>query len=105
MANPHRGEVEAVLDGARVTLRLTLGSLAELEAAMGADGLLDLAERFEGRGLRAADVIAVLTAGLRGAGRAATADEVAAMAVEGGAGGAAKVAGRLLALAFAGDAA
>jgi len=105
MANPYRGEVEAVLDGARVTLRLTLGALAELEAALGAEGLVDLAERFEGRAMRAADVIAVIAAGLRGAGRPATPDEVAAMAVEGGAGGAARLAARLLTAAFTGRAA
>ncbi len=102
MANPYRGEVEAVLDGKRCTLRLTLGALAELEAALGADGLVDLAERFEARAMRANDVIAVLAAGLRGAGRAATVDEVAVMAVEGGAGGAARLAARMLTVAFTG---
>jgi hypothetical protein len=105
MANPYRGEVEAVIDGAPATLRLTLGALAELEAALVAEGLVDLAERFDCGAMRTADVIAVLTAGLCGAGRKVSRDEVAAMAVEGGAVGAARLAGRLLAVAFTGAAA
>jgi Phage tail tube protein, GTA-gp10 len=105
MANPYRGEVEAVIDGSPATLRLTLGALAELEAALAAEGLVDLAERFDRGAMRSADVIAVLTAGLRGAGRMASRDEVAAMAFEGGAVGAARLAGRLLAVAFTGAAA
>jgi hypothetical protein len=39
MANRHRGEIEAVLDGRPRTLCLTLGALAELEAAFGAQDL------------------------------------------------------------------
>jgi hypothetical protein len=105
MANPYRGEVDAVIDGAPVTLRLTLGALAELEAAMEAEGLVDLAERFDRGAMRTADVIAVLTAGLRGAGRPVGPAEVGAMAVEGGAVGAARLAGRLLSAAFTGAAA
>ena len=36
MANKHRGEIEAEIGGARRRLVLTLGALAELEAAFGA---------------------------------------------------------------------
>ena len=46
MPNLHRGEIEAEIGGARRTLVLTLGALAELEAAFGADDLVALAERF-----------------------------------------------------------
>lgn len=102
MANPYRGEVDAVIDGAPATLRLTLGALAELEATLAAEGLVDLADRFDRGAMRTADVIAVLTAGLRGAGRPVSSDDVATMAVQGGAVGAARLAGRLLAVAFTG---
>jgi hypothetical protein len=104
MANPYRGEVEAVIDGAPATLRLTLGALAELEATLAAEGLVDLAERFDRGAMRATDVISVLTAGLRGGGRMVSRDEVACMSVEGGAVGAARLASRLLAVAFTGAA-
>jgi hypothetical protein len=104
MANPLRGEVEVVVDGRRRTLRLTLGALAELEAALGCGGLVALAERFDAGALGARDVIATLTAGFRGAGAAVAADEVAAMAFEGGAAGAAAAAARLVRAAFTGSA-
>lgn len=53
MPNKHRGEIEAEIGGARRRLVLTLGALAELEAAFGADDLVALAERFGGGRLRA----------------------------------------------------
>ena len=46
MANHHRGEIDAEIGGARRRLVLTLGALAELEAAFGADDLVALADRF-----------------------------------------------------------
>src|SRR5258705_468458 len=46
MPNLHRGEIEAEIGGVRRRLVLTLGALAELEAAFGADDLAALAERF-----------------------------------------------------------
>ena len=46
MPNLHRGEIEAEIGGVRRRLVLTLGALAELEAAFGADDLTALAERF-----------------------------------------------------------
>jgi hypothetical protein len=76
MANRHRGEVEAVFGGCRYTLCLTLGGLAELEAALGADGLAGLGERL-GAGLSARDVIRILAAGLRGSGAAMSDEDVA----------------------------
>ena len=45
-ANRHRGEIEALIDGERRILCLTLGALAELETAFQADDLTALAERF-----------------------------------------------------------
>lgn len=102
MANPLRGEVAARIDGAPVTLRLTLGALAELEAALGAECLLDLVERVEAGRLKARDVEAVLAAGLRGAGRDAEAEKVGATPFEGGAVGATRLAVRLLEAAFTG---
>ncbi|WP_369123161.1 GTA-gp10 family protein, partial [Escherichia coli] len=40
MPNRHRGEIEAILDGERMTLVLTLGALAELEQAFGGEDML-----------------------------------------------------------------
>ena len=62
---------------------LTLGALAELEAAFGADDLVALAERFGTGRLTARDLMRIIGAGLRGAGEAVTDDEVAAMTVAG----------------------
>ena len=42
MPNLHRGEIEAEIGGVRRRLVLTLGALAELEAAFGADDLTAL---------------------------------------------------------------
>ena len=67
MANRHRGEVAAVLDGRERTLCLTLGALAEL-ARFGADDLVALARRFETGMFSARDIIRILGCGLRGAG-------------------------------------
>ena len=70
MVNRHRGEVEAVLDGERHTLCLTLGALAELETAFGLDGWEALAGRL--RKLSARDLATVLAALLRGWGEGET---------------------------------
>lgn len=99
--NVARGETAlAVVGGAR-RMRLTLGALAELEAALGEGGLPALVERFESGRFRAADLIALLGAGLRGAGADIADAEVAALDIEGGAAGAARAGARLLAAAFA----
>lgn len=102
-ANRHRGEVEAVIDGERRILCLTLGALAELETAFAAESLGDLARRFSTGQLKSADMIRILGAGLRGAGNCFSDDEVAGMAVEGGIAGSARVVGDLLTVTFAGD--
>ena len=80
MANRHRGEIEAELGGKRRILCLTLGALAELEAAFGADDLAALAERFSNGKISAHDAIRVIGAGLRGGGEKITDEEVATLA-------------------------
>ncbi|MBN8966404.1 MAG: phage tail assembly chaperone [Rhizobiales bacterium] len=87
MPNLHRGEIEAEIGGARRRLVLTLGALAELEAAFGADDLVALAERFGTGRLKARDLARIIGAGLRGAGECVSDDEVATMPVDGGAAG------------------
>lgn len=100
MPNHHRGEIEAVLGGRRRTLVLTLGALAELEAAFGAGDLVALAERFGSGRLSARDLIRILGAGLRGAGEAVGDEEVAAMTATGGAAGFVGIAAELIAATF-----
>ena len=104
MANLHRGEIEAVLGGKARRLCLTLGSLAELECALGAGDLVGLAQRLETGRLKARDLIAILGAGLRGAGAPITNDEVAALSFPDGLHGCIRVAASLLAAAFGTDA-
>ncbi|MEJ1158001.1 gene transfer agent family protein [Prosthecomicrobium sp. N25] len=100
MANPRRGEVEAVIDGRPRTLCLTLGALAELEAAFGVDDLAALAARFGSGRLSARDIMRILAAGLRGAGEAVGDEDAGRLRVEGGLLGAADLAGRLLVATF-----
>lgn len=100
MANPHRGEISAVLEGEEKTLCLTLGALAELEARLQAGDLVGLAERFSGGRVTARDLTAILGAGLRGAGNAISDDDLARMSIEGGLKGAADIAARLLRATF-----
>jgi hypothetical protein len=51
-----------------MSAKLTLGALAELEAALETGSLLDLVERFEERRFSTRDVLALIVAGLRGGG-------------------------------------
>ena len=102
MANRYRGEIDAVLDGERVSLCLTLGALAELEAAFGDQDLLALAERFERGRLSASDAVKILGAGLRGAGHDIADDGVAKLRVETGAAGYIDIVARLLGATFGG---
>ena len=100
MANPQRGEIEAVLGGKTYTLCLTLGALAELEAAFGADDMLALTERFETGRLKARDAILILAAGLRGGGNAFSDEEVAALGCERGIAGCIETVAKLLQATF-----
>jgi len=100
MTNRHRGEIEAEIGGARRRLVLTLGALAELEDAFGADDLVALTERFGAGRMKARDLTRIINAGLRGAGEGVSDDEVAAMAIDGGAQGYVRVAAALIAATF-----
>jgi len=100
MTNRYRGEIEADIGGARRRLVLTLGALAELEDAFGADDLVALTERFGTGRLKARDLVRIIAAGLRGAGEAVGDDEVAAMEADGGAQGYVRIAAELLAATF-----
>jgi hypothetical protein len=100
MGNPYAGEVTLVIDGQPHTLRLTLGALAELEAAMGEDTILALVERFEQGRFSSRDVLALIVAGLRGGGWQGEAADLTRAEIAGGIHGAARVAAELLARAF-----
>jgi hypothetical protein len=102
-ANRVRGEIDAELGGRRRRLVLTLGALAELEGAYGAEGMAALAARLSGGGLSAGDAVRVIGAGLRGAGEAVDDGEVAAMATPGGAVGFARIVVELLTATFGGE--
>jgi Phage tail tube protein, GTA-gp10 len=102
MPNHHRGEIEAEIGGARRTLVLTLGALAELEAAFGAEDLVALTERFGSGRLKARDLTRIIGAGLRGAGEAVSDEEVAAMDVADGAQGYVRIAAALIQATFGG---
>jgi hypothetical protein len=103
MPNLHRGEIEAEIGGMRRRLVLTLGALAELEAAFGADDLTALAERFGSGRLSARDLVRIIGAGLRAAGEAISDDELARLPTEGGAAGYVRIASALLAATFGAD--
>jgi hypothetical protein len=103
MPNLHRGEIEAEIGGKRRTLVLTLQSLAELEAAFGADDLVALAERFSRGRMKAHDLARIVAAGLRGAGETITDDEVARLSVQGGAAGWVRIAAALVEATFGVD--
>ena len=79
-ANGARGEVVARLAGAERRLCLTLGALAEMETALGCDGLAALAERM--RALSARDLMVVLAALLRGGGETTLAAELVGAPVD-----------------------
>ncbi len=100
MPNPHRGEIEARLDGRPMTLCLTLGALAELDATFGEEDMLALANRFTSGRLAARDAIRILGAGLRGAGHDVADVAVARMRAENGAAGFVEIVARLLGATF-----
>jgi Phage tail tube protein, GTA-gp10 len=100
MVNRHRGEIEADIGGCRRKLVLTLGALAELEAAFGADDLVALTERFGAGRMKARDLTRIIAAGLRGAGEPVSDEDVAAMAVDGGVQGYVRIAAELIRATF-----
>ena len=101
MANPYAGEVAIWLDGRRHVAKLTLGALAELEAALEAGSLMELVERFEARRFTTRDVLALIVAGLRGGGWQGSAVDLRTVEIGGGPVEAARAAAELLARAFA----
>jgi hypothetical protein len=105
MPNPHRGEIEACLDGKSFRLCLTLNALAELEQSFGHEDMLSLAERFQTGRLSARDAQRVIGAGLRGGGQDVADDVVGRMQAEGGAAGFVDIVARLLGATFGGPAA
>jgi hypothetical protein len=103
MPNLHRGEIEAEIDGTKRRLVLTLGALAELEAAFGAEDLVALAERFGSGRLKADDLKRIIAAGLRGAGEKITDEEVSHLTVADGLSGYVRIAADLIAATFGHD--
>lgn len=101
MANPWAGEVAIWLDGQRHVAKLTLGALAELEAALEMGSLMELIERFEGQRFSTRDVLALVVAGLRGGGWQGSAADLRTVEIGGGPVAAARAAAELLARAFA----
>ncbi|WP_158967912.1 gene transfer agent family protein [Chachezhania sediminis] len=100
MANPWTGEVALVIDGTPRVMKLTLGALAELEASLGEQSLVDLVERFEQGRFSARDVLALVLAGLKGGGQQIDAAHLESAEIEGGPMEAARAAAELLARAF-----
>lgn len=98
--NRRRGEIEAVLDGRSFTLVLTLGALAELEDAFGADDIAKLVERFSTGRLASRDMIRILGCGLRAGGTSLTDEAVAALSHEDGVAGLARIVSDLLSATF-----
>jgi hypothetical protein len=81
-------------------MRLTLAALAELEARLEAESLIELIGRFVTGGFRVRDLIALLTAGLNGGGWRIGEAELVSLSIEGGPLAAAEAAARLLKLTF-----
>lgn len=100
MANRYRGEIEAEIGGTKRRLVLTLGALAELEDAFGADDLVALTERLGSGRLSARDLTRIIRAGLSGAGEIVSDEDVAAMVVDGGIQGYVRIAAELIAATF-----
>ena len=72
--NPQRGEAAIMIDGEMRKLCLTLGALAEIEAAHGCDTLKDLSLRL--KSVSARDLMKLLKALLRGGGERNLAGEI-----------------------------
>lgn len=100
MTNPWTGEVAVWLDGERHVAKLTLGALAELEAALDTGTLIELVERFEKGRFATRDVLMLIVAGLRGGGWQGTATDMRTIEIGGGPVEAARIAAELLARAF-----
>ncbi|MFO1208813.1 MAG: gene transfer agent family protein [Amaricoccus sp.] len=100
MANPWRGEVEIEVDGEARVMRLTLAALAELEARLGSESLVELIGRFEAGTFRVRDLIALLVAGLNGGGWKVSEADLVKARIGGGPLAATQAAARLLRVTF-----
>lgn len=100
MANPYHGEVCITLNDEALPMRLSLGSLATIEAEMEEDSLMSLVERFESGRFKTSDLTLLLFAGLAGAGWTGTKEDLLAAHIDGGPIGAARSAGELLRVTF-----
>jgi len=80
MTNPARGDIALTIGGRTARLCLTLGALAELEAAFDCDGLEALGGRLSR--MSAADLDTVIRALLRGGGESELASQDAPLAVK-----------------------
>ncbi|MGS4944235.1 gene transfer agent family protein [Meridianimarinicoccus sp. RP-17] len=100
MGNPWAGEVCLTIDGQAHRLKLTLGALAELEAALEQDTLVDLVTRFESGACSSRDVLALIVAGLRGGGWQGDPGDLMTAEIAGGPMAAAQAAAHLLVRAF-----
>lgn len=103
MVNPCRGEVTITLDDEAHVMRLTLGALAELEARLETGSLVALAEKFESGSVSSGELIALIAAGIRGAGGTLAEGDVADADIEGGAVGAMRAGFALMSVAFGQD--
>ena len=101
--NPFAGEATLMLDGVPHPAKLTLGALAELEAALATGSLVDLISRFEAQRFSTRDVLALVVAGLRGGGWQGTAAGLLRVDVGGGPGYVKRRAPPLWRLGRAGD--
>ena len=79
MANAHRGDVDLAIGSEIFTLRFTLQSLAEMEAAFGVADLVALGNRLSSGQLAAGDVIRILGPAMRGGGTQKSDVEIAAL--------------------------
>lgn len=100
MVNPWASEVALVIGGKEYTLKLTLGALAELEARLEADSLVDLVKRFEQNKVSSGDILHLIVAGLRGGGWRGTAEDLLSTDIKGGLIEASEAAAELLVRAF-----
>jgi Phage tail tube protein, GTA-gp10 len=102
MINPHRGDVGLILEGTMHRLRLTLGSLAMLEEALGSNGLHELSVQLQAGRLSSKDICHVLAAGFCGAGVQKSVEEIGSMIPASALVLAAEAAANLLSVTFGG---